>query len=98
MIQGSRRTLVLIIFLFASSMTAGAAVEHASPQLKLKPKSASACTRYADAIATSNGCTFGSEVCYVCDYTNQYGTYECYEAPNPADATYCNSIDTQNYG
>lgn len=91
-----QKALTLTAFLLLACLSALSAINSRVPAPERK--NASACTLREETIPTPDGCTFGSESCYVCDYTNQYGTYRCYEAPDPADATYCSPIDYQNYG
>lgn len=91
-----QKALTLTAFLLLAGLSPLTAINCRIPAAEAK--NASACTLREETIPTPDGCTFGSESCYVCDYTNQYGTYRCYEAPDPADATYCSPIDYQNYG
>lgn len=94
--QVSRSSMIFTaVLLFADLIAGGAATPKPTTP---KPKNASGCTRRESAEATPGGCSFGPDACYDCEYTNLYGTYRCYEAPNPADATYCDTIDHQNYG
>jgi len=97
MVQVSRGSIVFMALLFFADLVAGGA---ATPKRRPAPtpKNASGCTRRESAQATPGGCSFGPDACYECEYTDRYGTYRCYEASDPADATYCDTIDHQNYG
>jgi hypothetical protein len=95
MVQISRSSLILTAVLTFAAIGLGAA-QNSRPTATPQPKNASGCTRHENAAPIPGGCTWGPDACYECDYTDRYGTYRCYEAPNPADATYCNSIDYPN--
>ena len=63
----------------------------------LHRKDASGCTLVEDTYYSSGVCVNGPGGCYRCERTDQYGTYNCTEAPNPNDGTYCVEIDYQDY-
>jgi hypothetical protein len=96
MVQVSRSALILTAVLTFAGIALGAA-QHSRPTTTPQPKNASGCTRRENAEASPWGCTWGPDACYDCEYTDRYGTYQCYEAPDPADGTYCKPIfDQQN--
>jgi hypothetical protein len=89
MLRISRRNLTLTFLLFLAGLTAGNA--SAPKQTSAVRKNASGCTRM-DGAPSNFGCVDGSGGCYECEYTDRYGTFRCWEFPNPADGTYCSPI------
>lgn len=90
--RGSVSTAVLVLLTYL-------AAPWEVPQQKQAPlhrKDASACTLVEGTYYFNGRCASGSGGCYDCEYTNQYGSYGCFEAPNPADGTFCFAIDFQN--
>lgn len=76
-----------------------AAAQGEVPQQKHVPlhrRNASACTLVDGTYYFNGSCASGSGGCYDCEYTSKDGSYGCYEAPNPADGTFCFAIDFQN--
>jgi hypothetical protein len=59
-------------------------------------KSASGCTLYEGAAPSANGCVPGAGECYLCEYSNQFGSYQCAERPDPSDGLNCYAIENQN--
>jgi len=89
MLRVSRRHLILAFLLLFAGLTAGnASSPKPAPAVR---KNASGCTRMEGA-PSDFGCVDGSGGCYECEYTDRYGTFRCYEFPNPADGTYCSPI------
>jgi hypothetical protein len=90
--QRARLTLKLLAVLLAFLTAASAQV---SKQELPRPKNASGCVRIDNTSYQNGFCSWPGGGCYYCEYSDPFGIFGCYEAPNPADGISCFPIYNQ---
>jgi hypothetical protein len=87
MVRVSTRARLIVALLLTVACLAAAGARGTNP------KNASGCTSIRNTYYNNGYCDGGSGGCYYCEYSDRYGTYGCYEAPNPADGIQCAPLD-----